>query len=191
MNIKKQRALANLYAAQAFCSPCPFGKQEERHKVFGEGNPDANLMFIGEAPGADEDRLKRPFVGRAGKLLNKLIEQAGFSREDVFITNIVKCRPPNNRTPMPNEISPAMKQLLKQEIAIVRPRVICTLGAVATQLFFPHPITMSKVRGKPLHFPQSNITLFPAFHPAYALRNHDAEKVLARDIIDAFELANK
>jgi len=191
MKTTKQRALAELYASQALCSPCPFGKQEERHKVFGEGNPDARLMFIGEAPGAEEDRLKRPFVGRSGKLLDKIFKQAGFSREDVFITNIVKCRPPNNRTPTPEEISPAMKQLLKQEIAIVRPRIICTLGAVATQLFFPQPIMMSKVRGKPLHFAQSHITLIPTFHPAYALRNTDAEKLLVLDIIHAFEDSNK
>src|SRR6185436_15278263 len=110
---KKTLQLRQLYDLNRLCSPCPFCKTEDNHKVFGEGSPLATLMFIGEAPGADEDRLKRPFVGRSGKLLDKLFEQAGFSRKNVYITNIVKCRPPGNRTPIPDEISPTAKKLLK------------------------------------------------------------------------------
>jgi len=186
---KKNIQLRQLYNINKDCNPCIFGKIEHNHKVFGEGSPLATLMFIGEAPGADEDRLKRPFVGRSGKLLDKIFHHLGFSRNDVYITNIVKCRPPNNKTPLPEEITPEAKKLLKDEISIIRPHVICTLGAVSTQLFFKHPIKMSQVRGQQIQFEASKIILLPSFHPAYALRNKDAEKDLFNDILEAHRIS--
>lgn len=192
MSLSRDQKLKELYRQNAPCDPCPFGKTEAQHKVFGEGDPYATIMLIGEAPGADEDRLKRPFVGRSGKLLTALLEKLGSSREEVFITNIVKCRPPNNRTPLPSEISPETKQLLKNEIAIIRPRVICTLGSIATQLFLQQQfVALGRVRGKPIDFPALNLVVLPTYHPAYVLRNPPAVQQLEADLKLALELSKK
>jgi len=181
--------LQELYNAARICMPCPFGKTEKDHKVFGEGDPSALVMLIGEAPGAEEDRLKRPFVGRSGKLIDTLLHASGHVRSEVFITNVVKCRPPGNRTPLPNEITDNMKALLKEEIMLIKPKVICTLGSVATQIFFKEPIAISQVRGKPIRFINPNVVVIPTFHPAYVLRNQKAEILLSSDLKLAFELA--
>lgn len=185
----KKIALEQLYNQARECLNCPFGKTEENHKVFGEGNPGSKLLFIGEAPGADEDRLKRPFVGRAGRLLNTCFEEAGFKREDIYITNIVKCRPPENRTPNQNEISADMKNLLRQEITIIQPKVICTLGATSTKLFLGEQVAMTKIHGHVYTF--GNFKVIPVFHPAYILRNPVAKKDLVQDLCAAYALSHE
>jgi uracil-DNA glycosylase len=147
--------------------------------VFGEGNPDADLMFIGEAPGREEDELGRPFVGKSGKLLNKAFETVGIKREDVFITNLVKCRPPNNRVPSPQEIA-LFKPLLCDEIKVVRPHIICPLGASALNGLLNDTMQITKVHGKKLII--DGVTVIPLYHPAYILRNMTAYKDLLHDL---------
>ena len=156
--------------------------------VFGEGNPDADIMFIGEAPGAEEDRQQRPFVGRSGKLLNKILEAAGISREKVFITNIVKVRPPNNRKPFPAEMQRGRELLFKQ-IQIIRPFIICTLGSSALEGLTEKPTSITKIRGTFLRM--GDYLILPTFHPAYILRNQKELKTLTEDIIRATQQAEK
>jgi len=134
--------------------------------VFGEGDIDCAVLFIGEAPGAEEDRLVRPFVGRSGKLLDKMIESIGWKREQVYISNIVKRRPPDNRDPLPSEIE-AYKPYLARQIEIINPRVIATLGRFSTNYFLP----MAKItRDQGKLFKSANWRIFPLFHPAAVLR---------------------
>jgi DNA polymerase len=135
--------------------------------VFGEGNIDSNVLFIGEAPGFHEDQQKRPFVGRAGQLLNKLIEGIGWKREDVYITNIVKRRPPNNRDPLPEEIE-AYKPYLARQIEILNPKIIATLGRFSMNYFLP---TAKITRDQGKLFRAGNYFIYPLFHPAAALRS--------------------
>jgi uracil-DNA glycosylase family 4 len=136
--------------------------------VFGEGNPDAEILFIGEAPGREEDLQGRPFVGDAGKLLTSLIERMGFKREDVFIGNIIKCRPPLNRDPEEDEIA-ACIPFIKEQIKIIAPKVIVSLGRVSAQTLIETKVQISKLRGK--FFEYEGVPLMPTFHPAYLLRN--------------------
>ena len=143
----KQALLDALYEPYKKCMMCPLATMGRTNVVFGQGNPNAALMFIGEGPGRDEDLQGEPFVGRSGKLLTKTIAGLGVSREDVYITNIVKCRPPNNRAPLPIESSTCMGLLLNKQIKIIRPKVICTLGAVAMQCILNTENKISKVRG--------------------------------------------
>ena len=139
--------------------------------VFGVGNPDALLMFIGEGPGRDEDREGLPFVGRAGQLLTKIIEAIDLKRDDVYIANIVKCRPPENRAPEGDEVK-ACLPFLMQQISVIRPRIICTLGAVATTNLLGIKASMSKMRGEFIPFGAGgDILVMPTFHPAFLLRN--------------------
>ncbi len=149
------------------CQACSLYKTRNR-LVFGEGSADADLMFIGEAPGADEDRQGRPFVGRAGQLLTRLIDKMGFDRADVYIANVLKCRPPGNRNPLPSEIF-ACRHFLLEQIDIIRPRVICTLGKFATELLLERKIGIKSARGRVFDF--KGIKVVPTFHPAYLLRN--------------------
>ena len=141
--------------------------------VFGEGNPDADLVIIGEAPGEDEDAQGRPFVGRAGQLLDRILESGHIEREDVYITNILKYRPPNNRNPKPDEIL-ASEPLLLEQLKLIRPQIIATLGNFPTQYFAGTKDGITKTRGK--WFEWHNIRIFPMFHPAYLLRNPSREK---------------
>ncbi len=141
----------------------------EANLVFGEGNPEAKVLFIGEAPGQKEDELKRPFVGRSGKLLDKLIEEVGWRREDVYITNIVKRRPPENRDPSPEEIA-AYKPYLSEQIEIINPVLIATLGRFSMNYFLPDA-RISKDEGKV--FKINGRFIYPLFHPAAALRSPD------------------
>ncbi len=141
--------------------------------VFGEGNPDAKLLIVGEAPGEDEDLSGRPFVGRAGQLLDKILESVGLHRDDVYITNMVKYRPPGNRNPRPDEIA-LSEPLLLEQIQLIRPQIIATLGNVPTQYFLNTKEGITKTRGK--WFDWHNIQLMPLFHPAYLLRNPSREK---------------
>ncbi len=148
--------------------------------VFGMGNKNADVMFVGEAPGANEDREGVPFVGRAGVLLNKIIEAAEFSREDIYICNILKCRPPNNRTPLSNEIEACVSFLAKQ-IDMIAPRIICTLGLPATQTLLGVKGSMGSLRGKV--YVQDNLLVIPTYHPAAALRDPKYKRPMWEDFL--------
>lgn len=155
------------------CRFCPLFKTRTQ-AVPGEGNRKAQLMFVGEAPGRDEDLQGRPFVGRAGQLLTKIIQSMGFPREEVYIANVIKCRPPENRTPRPDEIKVCSHFLLKQ-IEMIRPRVIVTLGKVATEFLLQSSRSMSELRG---HFGEfQRIPVMPTFHPAYLVRNERNKQI--------------
>jgi uracil-DNA glycosylase family 4 len=146
--------------------------------VFADGNPDANLMFIGEGPGYHEDVQGLPFVGAAGQLLNRLLGEIGLRREDVRITNVVLCRPPGNRDPMPDEIE-ACKPYLQEHVELVNPLVVCTLGNFATRVILERPVAISKVRGE-RHAWQGRMVI-PTFHPAAVLRGGgDASRAMAQ-----------
>ncbi|NOX20855.1 MAG: uracil-DNA glycosylase [Nitrospirae bacterium] len=178
----KEKALEALRSQIVNCQRCRLS-QRRKNLVFGEGNPEARLMFIGEAPGAEEDLQGRPFVGPAGELLTRLINKMGFKREDVYIANTVKCRPPNNRKPREDELSQCMP-FLKKQIDIINPTVIMTLGDVAAKALLGDIGSITRVRGK--LFKYKNIPVVPTFHPSYLLRNpkakwftwEDAQKVL-------------
>lgn len=181
----KQQLLEELYEPYKKCMQCPLATQGRTQIVFGEGDPNAKLMFIGEGPGADEDAQGRPFVGRSGKLLTKTLEKIGITRESVFITNIVKCRPPNNRKPMPIESKTCKSILLAQQIKIIRPRVICTLGASSLEGLLEKPVFITKIRGSEITYESSII--IPAYHPAYVLRNPAAFNEFYSDIEMAYK----
>jgi DNA polymerase len=155
------------------CRFCPLFKTRTQ-AVPGEGNRKARLMFVGEAPGRDEDLQGKPFVGRAGQLLTKIIQSMGFSREEVYIANVIKCRPPENRTPRPDEIKACSPFLLKQ-IDMIRPEVIVTLGKVATEFILQSSRSMSELRG---HFGEfQGIPVMPTFHPSYLVRNEGNKQI--------------
>jgi uracil-DNA glycosylase family 4 len=149
------------------CQKCPLAATRT-NAVPGEGDPDADLMFIGEAPGRDEDLQGRPFVGRAGQLLTKIIQAMKLGRENVYITNIVKCRPPNNREPSRQETDEC-KGYLFEQIANIQPKVIVTLGNVPTHFFIPSRSGVTTLRGT--FYPFENIQVMPTFHPSYLIRN--------------------
>jgi len=162
----KAKQLKELNKFCADCQKCILGSTRT-NLVFGVGNPDARIMFTGEAPGADEDRLGVPFVGRAGKLLDQCLADIGIAREDVYIANIIKCRPPGNRDPLPAEIE-ACKELLFAQIAIIQPVVLCTLGRHAAETLLAIPdFKISRDHGKPMNW--QGIVALPVFHPAAAL----------------------
>lgn len=165
----KQDLLDALYAPYKKCVQCPLGFLGRKNVVFGDGNPDADLLFIGEAPGKDEDLQGKPFVGRSGQLLNKALTLVGIERSSVYITNIVKCRPPNNRVPLPLETSTCMNLFLFNQIKIIRPRIICTLGSIALNSLLGKPSPITKVRGTRIEY--QDMILIPTYHPAYILRN--------------------
>lgn len=173
-----RQRLQELDAEVADCQLCKLAGTRT-HAVPGEGNVDADLMFIGEGPGADEDRSGRPFVGRAGELLTKIIDAMGFSRETVFIANIVKCRPPGNRDPRQDE-STACFPYLERQIELIAPKVICTLGLPATRRLLDISCGISAVRGKKLLF--RGIAVVPTYHPAYLLRSPSAKPKVWKDV---------
>jgi DNA polymerase len=147
--------------------------------VFGTGNPKAGLVFVGEAPGEEEDLQGKPFVGRAGQLLTKIIGAMGLSREEVYIANIIKCRPPQNRNPQPDEIGACEPFLIKQ-LRAIRPKVICALGTFAAQTLLGTAQKISQLRGR--FHDYNGIKLLPTFHPAYLLRNPHEKKVVWEDM---------
>ena len=151
-------------------SPCCQLFGSRTRLVFGEGDSAADLMFVGEAPGYHEDQQGRPFVGAAGKLLEELLASIGLKREQVYIANVLKCRPPNNRDPLPAEIAACEPYLWKQ-IEIIAPRVVCSLGNHATKLLSGRPLGITKVHGRPqaVRFGRRMVHLYPIFHPAAAL----------------------
>ncbi|MEE8359811.1 MAG: uracil-DNA glycosylase [Candidatus Omnitrophota bacterium] len=170
---QKTEALESLEMEVLSCKRC--GLCATRNNVvFGSGDPDADLMFVGEAPGHDEDLQGLPFVGRAGGLLTKIIEAMGLKRKDVYIGNIIKCRPPSNRNPLPTEILNCEEYLIKQ-VDIIKPKVICTLGKFSAQTLLKTQEPISKLRGNSYSY--HGIKLMPTFHPAYLLRN-PAEKII-------------
>jgi len=157
------------------CTKCKL-HETRTQTVFGEGNPDAQLMFIGEGPGQNEDETGRPFVGRAGELLTKMIVAMGLSREEIFIANVIKCRPPGNRDPERDEIDACRDYLLTQ-VATIAPKVIVTLGAPATKLILNTKEAISRLRGNWHYFNATDppIEVMPTFHPAYLLRSYTPE----------------
>jgi len=178
----RRAALVELFEEVRGCTRCPL--HETRTKaVFGAGNADAELMFVGEAPGAEEDRQGLPFVGRAGQLLNRMLASIGLSRDDVFIANVLKSRPPGNRDPQPAEIEACEPYLLEQ-VRLIQPRVVCTLGNFATKLLSGNPTGITKVRGTPQVHELGGRTVFllPLFHPAAALRTPAVKQTLEADI---------
>jgi len=182
----KQQLLDALYLPYKKCIACPLGTLGRKSIVFGQGNPDADLMFIGEGPGQEEDLQGVPFVGRSGQLLNRVLEIIGLKRENVFITNIVKCRPPDNRKPTPEESMTCKDLLLKKQIQIIRPQVICTLGAAAIQgLLNKYDLKITKVRGNEYTYEDTRV--LPTYHPAYVLRNPKELQTLVKDVKTAIE----
>jgi DNA polymerase len=161
------------------CSRCKLHTLGRTQVVFGVGNPDADLMFVGEAPGADEDLQGEPFVGRAGQLLTKIIEAIGLKREDVYIANIIKCRPPGNRNPEPDEVEQCEPFLFRQ-VAAVRPKVIVALGKFAAQSLLRTTDPITRLRGRSFNY--RGATLIPTFHPAFLLRNPSAKREVWEDM---------
>jgi uracil-DNA glycosylase family 4 len=155
------------------CSRCKLHTLGRKQVVFGVGNPQADLMFVGEAPGADEDLQGEPFVGRAGQLLTKIIEAIDLKREDVYIANVIKCRPPGNRNPEPDEVEQCEPFLFRQ-IDVIKPRVIVALGKFAAQCLLKTEAPISSIRGK--EFTYRDAILIPTYHPAYLLRNPSAKR---------------
>ncbi len=175
------------------CTKCKLCESRTQ-TVFGEGSFDADLMFVGEGPGETEDRLGRPFVGRAGNLLDKMIVAMGLSREQVFIANVVKCRPPGNRTPLADEVA-ACADFLRTQILTIQPKVIVTLGGPAAKLLLQTDIGITRIRGKwhnlAALFPQGpHIPVMPTFHPAYLLRQYteDNRRKVWSDLKDVMKL---
>ena len=175
----KAKSLEELRAAIGDCRLCKLCSGRT-NLVFGVGNPKAELMFVGEGPGRDEDLQGEPFVGRAGQLLTDIITKGmGMKREDVYIANVVKCRPPENRNPEPDEVA-ACEPFLKKQIDLVQPRVIVGLGKFAVQTLLQSKIPITKLRGKWHSY--HGIKLMPTFHPAYLLRNPADKKLVWEDI---------
>ena len=177
----RRERLVELYREVSDCARCPLAETRTK-AVFGAGNADADLMFVGEAPGAEEDRQGLPFVGRAGQLLEELLGEIGLTREDVFIANVLKSRPPGNRDPLPLEID-ACKPYLWRQIELIEPRVIATLGNFATKLLSGNPAGITRVRGTPqVHeLGGRTVFLFPLLHPAAALRTPAMKDTLRED----------
>jgi uracil-DNA glycosylase family 4 len=178
-SVREATSLELLRTALGDCDRCKLCSGRT-NIVFGVGNPDADLMFIGEGPGADEDAQGVPFVGKAGRLLTDIITKGiGIPRDEVYIANVVKCRPPNNRDPEPDEIL-ACQPFLHRQVAIIRPRAIVTLGKFATQCLLETRTPISKLRGNWHDY--RGVPLMPTFHPAYLLRNAREKRVVWEDI---------
>ncbi|MHA1363263.1 MAG: uracil-DNA glycosylase [Candidatus Freyarchaeota archaeon] len=169
------------------CVRCPLS-ETRTNVVFGEGDPHARIMFVGEAPGEQEDIKGRPFVGRAGRFLDHMLRVAGLERSMVYISNVVKCRPPNNRNPRKTEIEKCNPYLQKQ-IQLINPRIICILGNVALKTLLGKTPPISELRGKPIE--REGIIYFPTFHPAAALYRPAAKTEMEKDMAALRELLEK
>lgn len=175
-------SLAKIAAEISQCIKCPLYKTR-KNTVPGEGNPRAKLVFVGEAPGEDEDEQGRPFVGRAGQLLTQMIEaekSLNLKRSEVFICNVLKCRPPGNRNPQPDEIA-CCEPYLKAQLAIIKPNLICALGTFAAQTLLRTETKISQLRGK--FYTYEGIPLLPTFHPSYLLRNQTMKREAWQDML--------
>lgn len=181
----KQNLLNQLYQGYDKSMPCHLGFTQRQNIVWGEGNPDAILMLVGEAPGKEEDLLGRPFVGRSGKLLDRALELVGINRKNIYITNVLKCRPPENRTPFGEEIKLCSSKYLHKQIKIIRPKIIVTLGTIASQALLDQPIKITKEHGEP--FKKDSEIIIPIYHPAYVLRN----KTVAQSWLEDFKKIKK
>lgn len=170
--------LENVKQELGDCQRCSLSRLRT-NLVFGEGNSRSGLVFVGEAPGGDEDIQGRPFVGRAGQLLTRIIESMGLKRKDVYICNILKCRPPGNRNPRPEEINACEPFLIKQ-LTVIKPRVICALGTFASHTLLKTDVPITVLRGK--FYSYHGIQLMPTYHPAYLLRNPGAKKQVWEDV---------
>ena len=182
--IQVARSAAELLAAVksdigADCSRCKLHTLGRKQVVFGVGSPDADLMFVGEAPGADEDIQGIPFVGRAGQLLTRMIEAINLRREDVYIANVIKCRPPGNRNPEPDEIAQC-EPFLFQQIAAINPKVIVALGSFAAKTLLRSEESISRLRGRIYDF--RGAKLIPTFHPSFLLRSPDRKRDAWEDL---------
>ena len=164
------------------CTRCKLHRLGRRQIVFGVGNPEADLMFVGEAPGRDEDEQGIPFVGRAGQLLTKIIEAIGLTREDVYIANVIKCRPPENRNPEPDEVE-TCEPFLFQQIDTIKPKVIVALGTFAARALLRTLDPISRLRGRVYDY--RGAKLIPTFHPAYLLRNPSSKREVWEDMKNA------
>ena len=173
-----KRELARIAEQVAGCKKCALWKTRTQ-TVSGQGNPRAEVVFVGEAPGAEEDKQGLAFVGRAGQLLTKILSAINLEREDVFIGNILKCRPPANRSPLPDEIASCLPYIFAQ-LEIMKPRIICTLGGVATGALLGHTQPIGRIRGKFL--PYRSGKLMATYHPAYLLRNPAEKKKVWADM---------
>jgi uracil-DNA glycosylase len=169
--------LESLRQATEGCRACPLG-DSRTNLVFGHGNPQASIVFVGEAPGFHEDKQGIPFVGSAGKLLTELLSSIGINRDDVYIANILKCRPPGNRDPLPDEIA-ACRPVLFKQLAIIKPKVVVTMGAFATRTILDRKDGISKVHGKV--FEVEGYSVFPMYHPAAALYARSTRELLEED----------
>jgi uracil-DNA glycosylase len=167
---QRREALKLVFEQAQRCVRCQELASTRKNVVFGAGNADAELMFVGEAPGASEDERGLPFVGRAGKLLETLLKEIGLERKEVFIANVLKCRPPGNRDPLPVEIENCREYLYRQ-VELIQPRVICSLGNFSTKLLRADPTGITRLHGKPeeLTLGRRAVRLYPIFHPAAAL----------------------
>jgi len=175
------RDLAGLRAHIGDCTRCKLHALGRKQVVFGVGNPNADLMFIGEAPGADEDVQGEPFVGRAGQLLTRIIENVlGLTRGDVYIANVIKCRPPGNRNPEPDEVA-TCEPFLAEQIDLIKPRVIVALGTHAAHALLKTDAPISRLRGR-IHDFRGGAKLIPTFHPAFLLRSPDRKRDVWEDM---------
>ena len=170
--------LAQLARQAEACTACALYRSRT-HLVFGDGNPAAGLVFVGEAPGREEDLQGRPFVGAAGQLLTKMIESIGLQRSDVYIANVLKDRPPGNRQPEPSEVA-ACRHWLEEQLAVIQPQIICTLGRHAAMALLDPTLSITRVRGTWMAW--RDIPVMPTLHPAYLLRNPDAKKLVWKDL---------
>jgi len=185
---QRRERLVEVYREASVCTKCPLS-ETRTNVVFGSGDADANLMFVGEAPGAEEDRQGLPFVGRAGALLTELLEGIGMTREEVWITNVLRCRPPGNRDPQPVEIESCQPYTYRQ-VELIEPRVVATLGNFATKLLTGSRVGITKVRGTPQLREVGSRTVFlmPLLHPAAALRTPSLVETLREDFAKLAEL---
>jgi DNA polymerase len=179
-SVEGGQALADLRYELGDCTRCVLHTLGRRQVVFGVGNPNAELMFVGEAPGADEDLQGEPFVGRAGQLLTRIIEAIGLKRSDVYIANVIKCRPPNNRNPDPVEVATCQPFLFRQ-IDIIRPKVVVALGTFAAHALLGTDAPISRLRGR-VHYFRGGARLIPTFHPAFLLRSPDRKRDVWEDM---------
>ena len=170
--------LQELSASLYNCQRCKLAKLGRTQVVFGVGNPHATIMFVGEAPGFYEDKQGEPFVGAAGKLLNELLQSAGLARSEIYIANVIKCRPPGNRDPELDEVE-TCKPFLLQQIQLIKPKVVCTLGNWATQTLLEKKVGITKVRGKAIRL--KDFVVFPLVHPAAALHQGGLLEPLRED----------
>ena len=186
---ERREAMKEEFHACQDCTRCPQLAATRQTVVFGAGNADADLMLIGEAPGANEDRMGLPFVGQAGRLLDELLHEVGLSREDVFIANVLKCRPPGNRDPAPAEIDNCQGWLLRQ-VELVEPKVVCTLGTFSTKLLRGDPTGITRLHGRDeeLVIGTRRVRLLPLLHPAAALYTRSMLDTLRADVARIPEL---